>query len=170
MPSQDELLQNYLTVYDQIPFQWNEAREFLVEQLRSISDAVNVRDIAYYIDDSQLSGQQFVKGVSTTQQFRDVFRKVINVGPLPNAATKTVPHGITFNDDSFITRLYGAGTRPSLKLAGGGLGIPLPFVSSAAVGNNISLEIDPTNIILTTTIDYSAFTRSYVVVEYVQES
>lgn len=172
-PSKNELLQNYVTVYDSIPGEWNEAREFLVDQLRQISDAINARDIGYYVNDEQLSGQQFVSGTDK-QQFRDVFRKVIVIGALPNAATKSVAHGITTNGNTFITRIYGTATKPEVVIPPAlptlmVSAIPLPYIDLPVVLGNVSLSIDQTNIIITTTGNYSEYTRTYVVVEYVQE-
>lgn len=161
-------LDTYVPVYDSIPPKWEDGRAFLVERLREITNGVNSRDYAYYIDRETLNGQQYLPGTGT--EFRDVFRKVIDVGPLPDFAVtnpKTVAHSITFGANTCITRLYGAAS----DRTGGTfvLGIPLPHIASTG---NIGLTIDATNINITSTgtADYSSYDCAYVVVEWLDEA
>lgn len=93
-------------------------------------------------------------------QFVNVYRKTIDFGALPNAALKSVAHGITFTTASKGTRIYGCATDPVNQLY-----IPIPF-SSPTLNENIKIGIDGTNINITTAIDYSAFTMCNVVLEY----
>jgi hypothetical protein len=45
--------------------------------------------------------------------------------------------------------------------------IPLPYASPTLV-NNIQLSVDATNVTITTGIDYSAYTVTYVILEYIK--
>jgi hypothetical protein len=55
-----QVYESYVPVYDSVPEKWEDARQFLVEQLKKISNAVNNREIGYYINDQILSGKQFI--------------------------------------------------------------------------------------------------------------
>lgn len=97
---------------------------------------------------------------------RDVFRKVINFGALPNATTKSVAHNITVNSNYSFTRIYGTATNPTAG-AGAVRFIPLPYSSTAALTNNIELWLTNTNVSIRTGINRSAFTLCYVVLEWI---
>lgn len=158
----------YLPVYNAIPEGWEDARAFLVERLREVTDGINSRDFAYYIDTETLNGQLWVPG---TGDFRDVFRKVIDVGPLNNFNTdplQQVPHGITTSANTCITRFYGAASDPGASSLTSG--IPLPYVEMPTNTNHIGIDIDGTNINLRGSGDYSAYTCAYVVVEWIDEA
>lgn len=155
----------YLPVYDAIPEDWELGRQFLVEQLKRISNAVNVREIGWFLDEELLSGKQLFSTAtsSTNQQFRSALRKVIDFGALPNAAVKSVPHGILFDVNFTLISLWAAATDPVNFIA-----IQIPF-ASPTLNENIKLTMDAININITTGINYSAYTRCLVTAEYVQE-
>lgn len=95
---------------------------------------------------------------------RQVFRKVINFGALPNATTKSKAHNITtFNTFSF-TRIYGVATQQGVSTITSS--IPIPF-ASPTLNQNISLTVDATNVNITTGINRTNFTICYVVLEWI---
>ncbi len=146
----------FVPVYDTVPETWEEGREFLVEQLKKISNAVNVREIGWLLDEEYLSGQQFIPGANLTgesQQFRSVLRKVIDCSPLVIGAN-TFAHGITFGANFTLMQLYGTATNSTTLVA-----IPLPNAVD-------TLSMDATNINITST---GAYNRCFVVVSYIQE-
>ena len=50
MPRLDsQTLESYVPVYDVVPEKWEEARPFLVEQLKKISEGVNTREIGFFL-------------------------------------------------------------------------------------------------------------------------
>lgn len=152
--SQD--FESFVPVYDMVPEDWEDAREFLVEHLKKISNAVNVREIGWYLDDEILSGKQFTPGAATTgesTQYRSIFRKVIDCSPLV-AGANTFAHGINFDSNFTLIELFGAATDSVAFLA-----IPLP--------NNVdSLTMDATNVNITVS---AAYDRAHVVIEYILE-
>lgn len=163
--SQD--FESFVPVYDAVPEKWEDARQFLVEHLKKISNAVNIRQIGWFLDEELLAGQQFIPGSNlsgTSQQFRSVFRKIIDFGVLPNAVTKSVPHGITFDANFTLLNLYIAATKPTAPF----LAFSLQYWANSAPGS-ITLNMDATNINVTTTSNYSDYTRSFVCIEYIQE-
>ena len=158
--------ESYIPVYDEIPEKWEESRPFLVEQLKGLANAVNIRQIGWFLDEELISGKQFIPSPNTTggsDQFRTILRKVIDFGQLPNAGTKSVAHGITVDIYFTLMNLYISATDPINFLSFGLQNWDITGTSS------IILNMDATNINVTTTADYSDYTRSYVVVEYIQE-
>lgn len=160
-------LESYVPVYDVVPEKWEEARPFLVEILKKITNAVNIREIGWFLDEELLSGQAFIPGIppagnSSPSQFRQILRKVVDFGALPNTGLKTVPHGITFDSNFTLTNLYGASTDPNALLAIG-LG------HAASSPNQIELYLTSTTINVVTGSNRSNFTRTFIIIEYLQE-
>lgn len=151
-----------------------EYKDFLVrlrQIINNIETTVNIKDTGIYTKTEFVNGQVWFPDPTLTSQTakkpaeRQVFRKVINFGTLPNAGTTNIAHGITFpaaNTYSF-TRIYGAATDPV-----GGSYLPLPYASTTLI-NNIELSVDNTNVSITTGINRTAYTTTYVVLEYIKE-
>ncbi len=148
-----QIFESYVPVYDAVPEKWEDAREFLVEHLKKISNAVNIREIGWFLDEELLSGKQLFPGVSTpdNQQFRSILRKVIDFGTVGIGVT-SMPHGILVNANFTLIDLWATGTN-----------------AVAMTGNPINqpnITYDVTNINITTTV---AYTRVLAVIEYCQE-
>lgn len=150
-----------------------EFKDFLVrlyQTTNNIALSVNIRDAGYYVQSEFVNGQLWFENqalsskTSQTPQHRQVFRKVINFGALPNAAAKTVAHGITMTDDYTFTRIYGAASDTT-----GHTYLPLPYASVTAANNSIELSIDGTNVSIDTgAVDQTAYDACYVVLEYIK--
>lgn len=150
-----------------------EFKELLVRLYQNINNmlmAINLKDAGYYDTTEFLNGQVYFPDPSlnsTTEQaptYRQVFRKVINFGALPNTGAKNVAHDIEITSNYSFTRIYGCATHPTASSF-----IPLPFASPVALNLAISLVVDDTNITITTGIDYSGYTACYVVLEYIKQ-
>lgn len=169
-PSDNQQLESYVPVYDVVPENWEEARAFLVEQLKRLALAVNIREIGWFLDEELLSGKAFIPGTNnvasagTSQTFRTVLRKVIDFGALPNAATKSVPHGINFDANFSLVFMGAYATNPTAFIA-----FPIPYADPILLVNHVALTMDATNVNITTGINYSAWTRCFVTIEYIQE-
>ena len=153
--SQD--FETYLPVYDAVPAKWEEARPFLVEQLKMISNAVNIREVGWFIDDEILSGQQFFPapvppGDATAPQYRTILRKVIDTGALIAGINPGVAHGISFTTRFSLIDMWVAGTNSGTL--------------TARVINGNDVLMDATDIIITSP---QVFDRSYCVISYIQE-
>ena len=157
-PSIDQILESFLPVYDAVPESWDDARPFIVEQLKRISNAVNVREIGYFLDEELLSGKAFIPGqeslnnIGTSQIFRTILRKVIDVGPLVVGVNAPVAHGITFDDNFTLIDLWVAGTNSTTLTA------------RDISGNDVIM--DATNLTITSP---QAFDRAWAICEYIQE-
>jgi len=153
------LQQNYI-----IPEDPSEKDYKLREYLNNIAKALNNKDSGLYDAVETITGQQFLPTFSTTTganaTFRQVLRKVVNFGSLPNTGTKSVAHGITFNNNFSVTRVYAAATNPGTQW------IPIPY-ASPTLANNIELNVDATNVNIITGSNRTAFTRCFVVIEFI---
>src|SRR3990172_8327444 len=83
-------------------------KEFITQNAIS----TNIRDIGVYNIVETVIGQKFFS--SDVQKFKDIFRIVIDMGQLPNAALKQIAHGLSNVDNNwFFTRIYGTATEPA---------------------------------------------------------
>jgi len=142
----------------------------LTQSVNNIAIASNLKDSGYYVKEEFVNSQVFFPNpalTSTTPQtptFRQVFRKVIDFGALPNTGAKTVAHGIAPNATFTFTRIYATASDPI-----GFNYIPIPYASTVAVANNVQLDVDVTNVTITTGINRTNFTRCFVVLEYIKQ-
>lgn len=138
--------------------------------LNDISSAVNTKDSGLYTDEEVITGQQFVPTFSTTESsslnYRDVFRKVIDFGALPNATGKSVAHGIDTTENFTVVRIYGAATNPGASTLT--QAIPIPYVDVSTPANGVQLTMGPTVVALDTNANLSMFTRCFIIVEYIK--
>lgn len=147
--------ESYLPVYDAVPEKWEEARPFLVEHLKKISNAVNLREIGWLLDEELLAGKQFIPSANltgTSQQYRTVLRKVIDLGALVAGANAGVAHGITFDANFTLIDLWVSGTNSGTLTA------------RTISGNDVLMTA--TQIVVTSP---QAFNRAFAFIEYIQE-
>lgn len=153
MSISSQQFESYLTVSDIIPEKWEEANPIILEQLKKIATAVNIREIGWFLDEELLSGGQFIPGVNNKQEFRTILRKVIICTPLV-AGVNTFAHGITVDANFTLLHMYGAATNTGTFVAE-----PLP--------NGIdTLSMNATNVIITVT---AGWTKANVTISYIQE-
>ena len=152
------LVSNQVSDFD-LPESYEEFSEIFDREHKKVIDTINTKEGALYLLQEAATYQQYFNA-DDPQNNRNTYRMVINFGALPNNTSKRVPHNVTINSISRVTRLYGAASNPSgIKF------IPLPF-ASPTLANNVSLEADQTDIKITTGADYSSYTDTTVVFEY----
>lgn len=145
---------SYIPVYDAIPERWEDARQYIVEQLKQISNAVNIREIGWFLDQELLSGKQFIPGsdlTGTSTQYRSVLRKVFDVSPLV-AGANTKPHDITFDNRFTLIDLWVCGTDS------------VAFKGVRITGDDVVMNQNDFSI-----TSPLAFDRAYLFCEYIQE-
>lgn len=147
---QDQIFEAYLPVYDAVPEQWEDARQFIVEQLKRISNTVNLREIGWFLDEELVSGKQFIPGIANSQEYRTVFRKVIDMGAI-SAGANTALHGITFDANFSLIDLWVSATDSA---------------TSAATYVAPEVNMDTTNVNFNSP---QAYTRGFAFIEYIQE-
>jgi hypothetical protein len=160
IPIDSQNLESYVPVYDAIPESWDEARPFIVEQLKKISEGVNSREIGFFLDEELLSGKAFIPGINialdsgSSQQFRTILRKVIIVGPISIAGNpNTTAHGITVNANFTLIQLWASATNSTT-------------FRSVTFSNPDTIWMDATNIYIDSDNTYD---RCYAYCEYIQE-
>lgn len=149
-----------------------EFKELLVRMYQNIglmALVLNTKDTGLYPVAETVNSQQFFPNPANSSataarpSLRQVLRKVINyTTALPNAGTATVAHGITCTNATTFTRIYGV----SSDVTGHNY-IPLPYASPTDA-NEIELKVDGTNVTIITGSNRTAFTVTYIVLEYMQ--
>lgn len=159
IPIDSQNLESYVAVYDVAPNTWEEGMPFIVEQLKNLANAVNQREIGFFLDQELLTGKSFIPGANivsgggSSQQFRTMLRKVI-VFPGLSIGLNTQPHGITVDANFSLIQMYGGAANASAFT-----GEPLPNGSD-------TISYDVTNVYVTVA---AAYTRCFIVMEYLQE-
>lgn len=141
----------------------------LHQQINNIVNVLNIKDTGKYVLSEFVNGQTFFSNPalsSGTQQVaedRQVLRKVIYCDQaLPNAGTVTIAHSLTCTAVTTFTRIYGVANDTTGKNY-----IPLPY-ASPTLANNIELKVDATNVTIITGSNRTNFTKTYLVLEYLQ--
>lgn len=140
----------------------------LKESYENIAQNINRRDISIYDTEETPTGQQFFATTANLRNPRDTYRSVVNFGALPNATTTSVAHNISVANNTIFTRIYGVATHPT-NTDPNPKSLPLPYSTETANGD-IELYVTDTNVVITTSIDYSAYTTTYIILEYILNS
>lgn len=147
--------------------QFKELLVRLYQNLNRMCLVLNTKEGGYYSLNQFVTGQQYFPAAAATSLvnalYRPVTRKVINFGTLPNTGTTSVAHGINFMSGVSFTHIYGTSTDPVAFSS-----IPLPYASSVAA-DNIELKVDATNVTVITGSNRSAFTLTYIVLEFLTQ-
>lgn len=139
----------------------------MYQNLGLMATNVNYKDAGYYVLLPFVNGQLYFANPSNNSSTtaypanRQVNRLVINFGALPNAGTKSVAHNLPVNAVWTFTRIYGCATNPNTQF------IPLPYVSTI-LANEVELWVDPTNVNVRTAANYTAYTITYIILEWLQ--
>jgi hypothetical protein len=143
----------------------------LYQNLNLISTVLNLKDSAYYDTHEFVTGQSFfpnptLNSTSTTvATYRPTYRLVVNFGALPNAGASPITqglHGLNINSGFTFTRIYGAASDTT-----GFKYIPIPY-ASASGADDIQLDVNATNVVITTASNRSNFNVCYVVLEFMK--
>ncbi|MCK9570512.1 hypothetical protein M0R72_16310 [Candidatus Pacearchaeota archaeon] len=153
-----------------------EFKELLVrmyQNLNTMTLTLNNKESSFYDVQETVKGQSFFASQATSNttsprpEGRQVFNKVINFGALPNTATKTIAHDIDIKRGFIFTRIYGTSTMQATTTPSNFSAIPLPY-STPVLADNIALYVDATTVGVTTGADWSAWTTTYIVLEYLK--
>ncbi len=149
-----------------------EFKELLVrlyQNINLITVALNLKESAYYNTQEFVNSQLWFPNPAITStgqgqpQFRQDSRMVVNMGPLPDAGTISIPHNINPTMAFSATLVKIAATNPT---TGSMKWISIPWLDTA--GNIISAYVDDSYVNITTNFDATAYTLCYAVVEYIK--
>ncbi len=158
IPLDSQNFESFVPVYDVAPQTWEEGMPFIVEQLKKLANAVNAREIGFYLDQELLSGKSFIPGVNiandggSSQQFRSILRIVVNVGPLVNGVNPPKLHGVTFDANLTSIDSWVEATNSTTLQA-----VTLTYPNLIINGPNINITSP------------GAFDRAFFFWEYIQE-
>jgi hypothetical protein len=150
-------------------------KEILVrmyQNLNLMAIAINTKDTGYYVTSEFVNGQLYFpnpinnSGTNITANFRQVWRKIINFGPLPmpNAGPKAVAHNIPINSGFTFTRIYATASDTT-----GLLYIPIPYTSNAGATDMVEIDVNATDVVINTgTVNRSNYNVCYVVLEFIK--
>ena len=153
-------LESYVPVYSAVPDKWEDARPFIVEQLKKIATGVNNREIGFYLDEELLTGKSFIPGSNdvldggSSQVYRSILRKVVPIGPISIGGNpNTVAHEIQVDANFTLIQLWASATNSTT-------------FKSVTFSNPDTIEMDGTNIYIQSDGTYD---RCNAVIEYIQE-
>jgi len=157
-----------------------EFKEFIIR----ITQAINIMSITINQKKSGINDLEELPACSTlfpdttlsseTSQYpepRQIFNKTINfcdgtvVDSLPNNGATSVPHGIDIPADGAITftSIYATASQVNTSF------IPIPYSSVTSLSDNIQIDVDNTNVTITTGSDRTNYTFCYVFLEYIKQ-
>ena len=148
-----------------------EFKELLVRLYQNINNmaiSLNTRDAGFYPTQEFVNGQVYFPNPANSSAtavkptLRQVFRKVINFGALPDKTTKSIPHGLTITPAYTFTRIYGTSSDTTNFQY-----VPIPYATGTA-SNSLELWVDATYVNIDTNHDYSMYTITYIVLEYLK--
>lgn len=147
-----------ILIADKVSFTQND-KELTRNIFRKVNDLVyiiNTKDTAIYTDEEFFTSQQwYVEKDQGEQQM--IYRKcIIYNGALPNAGIINIPHGILLTDDWDFVKIYGISQSPGTHFW---VTIPTP---------EIAIFVNLTDIRISTTADYTPFTRTKIILEYIK--
>jgi hypothetical protein len=133
----------------------------LVDNIESLADGSGIGDGAITSIKTSFGGNYSPSEVNTGFTWvygKDIWKKTINFGTLPNSTTKTVAHGASL--DTLINY-------ECVSVAVSGSRLPLPFVNTnlATTTSYIAMFFDDTNITIVTGNDRSSLS-TYVTLYY----
>ena len=154
--SDQEALQSQLPISIELPEDDKEFRYKMNDLYQKIASSLNSKEGGLYLPQEKTTGQQYFDTLNP-QKNKNVYRMVVDFGALPNTSSKSVAHNIQGWDASYrLTRAYGATTDP------------VAIISCSIPNAAIQLDINSTNVIVTTTSDLSAFTSTTITIEYLK--
>ena len=146
-----------------------EFKDFLVrlqETLNTYALYINNKAYGRYNIRETINGKTYFQTTvssssSSSYTPRQGYWIVVDVGALLNNATKTVPHNIPgINTNFTFTTMYGAATNPI-----GLQSIPIPYINTEGF---VGIKTTNTDLLITSNFDATAFTRCYIVIEYLK--
>lgn len=154
------LQSNQLPISIDFPPDPEQLRVVLSDNYKKTANIMNTKEGGLYLTQEIASFIQYFTPDNPLVN-RNGYRKVVDFGALPNTATKSVAHGITFDSNSTMTRIYATATNPTTPSY-----IPIPYASTT--GADIELWADGTNVNIRTNSNWSTYTRCYVVLEWLK--
>ena len=140
-------------------------KELLRNIFRKINDFVyiiNAKDTGIYNDEEVFTSQQWYVNRPINQQ-KMIFRKIVDVGTLPNVATTSTSHELNRDATGAVIPITADWDIIRIRLKAFD---PAGIIWIDASDPRITISVDATDIDVTTIDDFSAFTQCGVILEY----
>jgi len=150
-----------------------EFKEFIIELVSvtsDIIDALNKKTTGMHELSEFVTGSTYFSdpaldsttaGVPIQRQEQSI---TVIFGALPNTAAKSVAHGIVFPVPNTLRMVHIHCSASDLT---GANYLEIPY-ASPVLANNISIDVDATNVVITTGSDRTAYTDCTVVLKYLK--
>jgi len=127
---------------------------------KDVARKVNNKERAFYPETEILNNQQFFTS-GDPQKYRQVFRKVYEIGAIAAGVTLNTAHGLTGVTE--FTRIYGTVVTsvPDYR--------PLPRVSTVNINQQISLDVVGANVVVINGAGGPNITSGIIVLEYLKQ-
>lgn len=144
-----------------IVFSENESQKIyeLTKLTTDLANYINLREIAQYDLVELLTGQQYFDPTNA-QRKRQSYRKAFAIGAIAAGGNETKAHGI--NSFTIMPHFFGGVITDVVDYR------PIPFVSTIAVTDQISVQTDSTNYIITVGATSPNVTSGILVLEYLK--
>jgi len=144
---------NFLPENYTVPINEYERNEFLKRNFENFARFIN-RKVTGQIETVETQNNKTLPG-ATPQNKNFIYSLLVVTGGLPNTATSTIAHGIAgINNNWNFFNLYGSAFNP----------VATRWISMP--NHNIGIEVDNTNVYITTTANLTAYTTSLVILEF----
>ena len=160
-----ELFSPFLPATDTVPIEQDRLRTFLVDKFSALADVTNDKKIGCYTQNVEsFNGEKWI--YLTPSKVRNGYQSIAYIPAYPNAGVLTIPNPISnINPQFVITHVWGSASKPCTAV-GAGDGNYFSFMT---LGNsNIKFTVSDTTIVITTTVDLSAYS-GFIVIEYVRD-
>lgn len=149
----------FLQTSTYFPEDFEKFRIKFLEIYRDISNTVNTKGSGIFDLQEFLTAEQWFT-VNNPQVTRQTFRKTFNLGAIAAGATSTTAHQIS--GAVAYTHIYGTCVTdvPDFR--------PLPYVSTVALNQQVSLTVTGTNIVIVNGAAAANITSAIVILEYLK--
>lgn len=163
-----ELFTPFLQATYNIPEEEDRLKPYLNDKLSAIADVVNDKKIGLYSDAAEnFNGEKW--GFITPKKTRNGYQAIAYVAAYPDFATSatliiTNPIG-DINEQFVVTHTWGSASKPC-SAVGAGDGDYFSFFTEG--NSKITYTLSDTQIVITTTLDMSAYS-GFIVIEYLRD-
>lgn len=140
-----------------MPQEWEKAQELLNWWALRNTQFLNTKVIGLYTPQVLPCGKQFL----INNVAYDVFRKTISIGALPPPGVTPYAHGIDTSLGFRLVDLFGLANDTTNNKY-------FRFDMWSIAGEDIEIDIEGPNVVITTMSNYTAYNDCYVVIEYIQ--
>lgn len=154
-----------------IPEEDDRRKTFFVDKFSAFADVINDKKIGVYLQAAEtLNGEKWF--YNTTSKTRNGYQAVAYIPSFPNTGIETLTLTSTpqfpipnINPQFVVKQVWGSASKPC-SAVGAGDGDYFSFFSQG--NSKISFTMSDTQIVITTTLDMSAYS-GFIVVEYIRD-